>query len=158
MSLTAESPFEIRDVRQPLRAIDFGAGARSSCLTTAPTSPEIAESTLTFLLNSAGSISTWIFLALRRVGFEVAGDPIVEAHAERDQEVGFLNRRVHPGLAVHAHHAEIQRMRRRKQPMPSSVIATWNLRLFPAKRLKNRSRATEDDAVARRESADAARR
>ena len=59
-------------------------------------------------------MSMWIFLALRRVGLEVAGDAVVEAHAERDQQVGFLDRRVDPGLAVHAHHAEVERMRWRE--------------------------------------------
>ena len=49
----------------------------------------------------------------RRVGLEVPGDAIVEPHAERDQQVGFLNRVVHPRLAVHAHHAEVERMRGR---------------------------------------------
>ena len=52
----------------------------------------------------------WIFFALRRVGLQVAGDAIVEAHAEGQQQIGLLNRGVDPGLAVHAHHAEVQRM------------------------------------------------
>ena len=51
-------------------------------------------------------------LRVRRVGLEVAGDAIVEAHAERHQQVGFLDRVVDPGFAVHAHHAEVERMRR----------------------------------------------
>ena len=50
---------------------------------------------------------------VRRVGLEVAGDAIVEPHAEREQQVGLLNRGVDPGFAVHAHHAEVQRVRRR---------------------------------------------
>ena len=53
-------------------------------------------------------------LRVLRVGLQVAGDAIVEPHAEREQQVGLLNRRVHPRLAVHAHHAEAQRMRRRE--------------------------------------------
>ena len=56
----------------------------------------------------------WIFFALRRVGLQVAGDAIVEAHAEGEQQVGLLDRGVDPGLAVHAHHAEVQRMARRE--------------------------------------------
>ena len=66
---------------------------------------------VTFLLISAGSSSTWIFFALTRVGLEVAGDAVVEAHAERDEEVGLLDRLVDPRLAVHAHHAERERVR-----------------------------------------------
>ena len=54
-------------------------------------------------------------LRLAGVGADVAGDAIVEAHAERDEEVGLLNRGVDPGFAVHAHHAEVERMRRRKR-------------------------------------------
>ena len=49
--------------------------------------------------------------APRRVGRQVAGDAIVEPHAKRDQQVGLLNRGVDPGLAVHAHHPEVERMR-----------------------------------------------
>ena len=52
-------------------------------------------------------------LGVERVGLDVAGHPVVEAHAERDQQVGFLDGGVHPGLAVHAHHAEVERMRGR---------------------------------------------
>ena len=52
-------------------------------------------------------------LGVRRVGLEVAGDAVVEAHAEREQQVGFLDRGVDPRLAVHAHHAEVERVRRR---------------------------------------------
>ena len=52
-------------------------------------------------------------LGVERVGLDVAGHPVVEAHAERDQQVGFLDGGVDPGLAVHAHHAEVERMRRR---------------------------------------------
>ena len=52
-------------------------------------------------------------LRVERVGLDVAGHAVVEAHAERDEQVGFLDRGVDPGLAVHAHHAEVERMRRR---------------------------------------------
>ena len=41
---------------------------------------------------------------------EIAGDPVVEAHTEGEEEVGLLNGGVHPGLAVHAHHAEGERV------------------------------------------------
>ena len=44
------------------------------------------------------------------VGAQVAGDAIVEAHADGDEQVGFLNGVIDPGFAVHAHHAEIQRI------------------------------------------------
>ena len=50
------------------------------------------------------------FASAERVGLEVAGDTIVEPHPERDEQVRLLNCGVHPRLAVHAHHAEIERM------------------------------------------------
>ena len=61
---------------------------------------------------------------VERVGLEVAGHAIVEPHAEREQQIGLLDRGVHPRLAVHPHHAEVQAdatpARRR---CPSSVTA-----------------------------------
>ena len=44
------------------------------------------------------------------VAGEVAGDAVVEAHAEGEEEVGLLDGVVDPGLAVHAHHAEREGM------------------------------------------------
>ena len=55
-------------------------------------------------------------LRVRRVGFQVTGHAVVEPHAEGQQQVGVLNRLVHPRLAVHAHHSEIQHVRSRKMP------------------------------------------
>ena len=48
------------------------------------------------------------FFAVGGVLGEVAGDAVVEAHAEGEQEVGLLDGVVDPGLAVHAHHAELE--------------------------------------------------
>ena len=53
---------------------------------------------------------------VRRVGLEAAGHPVVEAHAERQQQVGFLDRLVDPRLAVHAHHSHVERVVRRNRP------------------------------------------
>ena len=55
------------------------------------------------------------FLGVRRVSLQIAGHAVVKAHAERQQQVGFLNRLVHPGFAVHAHHAEVQQVRSGKR-------------------------------------------
>src|SRR6266446_2893851 len=44
------------------------------------------------------------------VSAQVSGDAIVKTHSDSNKEVGFLNGVVHPGFAVHAHHAEIQRL------------------------------------------------
>ena len=53
-------------------------------------------------------------LRVGRVVFQIAGHAIVKAHAERDQQVGVLDRMVHPRFAVHTHHPEIQRVRSRE--------------------------------------------
>ncbi len=43
------------------------------------------------------------------VSAKVAGDAVVETHSNRDKQVGLLDGVVHPGFAVHAHHAKVQR-------------------------------------------------
>ena len=91
-----------------------GEGGRSRPSSSSPstilTSPTMPTSTLTFLLISAGSMSTWITCAPGRVALEVAGDPVVEAHAQGDEQIGVLDGLVDLGHAVHAHHAEAERM------------------------------------------------
>ena len=59
----------------------------------------------------------------------------------------FLDGGVHPGLAVHAHHAEIERMRRREAADAEQRHRDRNLRLL-GERLQRRFGAAEDDAVA----------
>src|SRR6266446_10591120 len=54
-----------------------------------------------FNVNLAGALG---------VSTKVAGDAVVKSHADRDEEVGLLNGVVNPGFAVHAHHAEVQRI------------------------------------------------
>src|ERR1039457_498558 len=49
-------------------------------------------------------------LGAGRVAGEVAGDAVVEAHAEGEQQVRLLDGVVDPGFAVHAHHAEGERV------------------------------------------------
>ena len=85
-------------------------------------------------------------LGLPRVGPDVAGDAIVEAHAERDQEVGFLNRGIDPRFAVHAHHAEVERVRRRERADAEQRHRDRNAGAL--RELANeRHRAREQDAV-----------
>src|SRR5579862_4916579 len=50
-------------------------------------------------------------LRVGRVGRERAGDAIVEAHAAGDEQIRLLDGVVDPGFAMHAHHAERERMR-----------------------------------------------
>src|SRR6266478_3728691 len=54
-----------------------------------------------FNVNLAGALG---------VSTKVAGDAVVKSHADGNKQVGFLDGVVNPGFAVHAHHAEIQRI------------------------------------------------
>src|SRR5260221_588282 len=47
------------------------------------------------------------FLCVRA---EIAGNAIVKAHSNSDQQIRFLDCVIDPGFAVHAHHAEIERI------------------------------------------------
>src|SRR5216684_3557126 len=51
---------------------------------------------------------------VHRVRAQLPGDPVVEPHPQRDEQVGFLDGLVHPGLAVHAHHPQAERVRGRE--------------------------------------------
>ncbi len=42
---------------------------------------------------------------------QVAGDPVIETHAESQHQISFLNGLVDPGFAVHARHAQRKRVR-----------------------------------------------
>ena len=64
---------------------------------------------------------------VRRVGLQVAGDAVVEAHPGGDQQIRLLDRVVDPRLAVHAHHAEVERMRRRQAADPEQRHRDRNL-------------------------------
>ena len=86
-------------------------------------------------------------LRLGGVGGEGAGDAIVEAHAAGDQQVGFLNGVVDPRLAVHAHHAQVERMRGGKCAQAEQREANGNLRAL-GQRAHLLHGAGFDDAVA----------
>ena len=58
------------------------------------------------------------FARVRRVAAQIAGDAIIEAHAAGDEQIGLLNRHVHPRFAVHAHHSEVQGVRGREAADP----------------------------------------
>ncbi len=70
----------------------------------------IATSTFTFLLISERIHFDVNLAGVAGVGAQVAGDAIVEAHADGDQQIGFLDGVIDPSFAVHAHHAEIERI------------------------------------------------
>ncbi len=70
----------------------------------------MATSGCRFLPISAGSMSACTTLRVRREGGQLARDPVIEPGAERDDQVAFLeggDRREH---AVHARHAESERV------------------------------------------------
>ena len=79
---------------------------------------------------------------------EVAGDAVVEAHAEGEQEVGFLDGVVDPGLAVHAHHAERGGGGRRGWSRGRGGCWRWGCRGASAKARTSASAAGLGDAVA----------
>ena len=73
-------------------------------------SPTIGTSALRFLPISAGSMSACTTSASGREAGQVAGHPVVEAGAERDQHVGLLQRGHRGDVAVHARHAQVLRV------------------------------------------------
>ena len=56
---------------------------------------------------SAGSMSAWMIAAPGREAVQLAGDPVVEAGAQRDEQVGLLQRVDGADGAVHAGHAHV---------------------------------------------------
>src|SRR6266581_3064537 len=84
---------------------------------------------------------------LLRVGAQIAGDAVVEAHAHGDEEIGVLNGVVHPGLAVHAHHAEVQRIACRECAEAEERHGHGEIS-GADEFLKNAHRARNQDAVA----------
>ena len=53
-------------------------------------------------------MSTWMILAPWREAVELAGDAVVEARPQRDQQVGLLHRGDRGVVAVHARHAQAE--------------------------------------------------
>ena len=88
-------------------------------------------------------------LRVRRVVFQVAGHAIVEAHAEGEQQVGILNRVVHPRFAVHAHHAEIQDVRSRQCAEIREASSPRECTFSPRTLAPRAARAGHENPVAR---------
>ena len=44
------------------------------------------------------------------IGPQIAGHAVIETHADRNKQIRFLNRVVHPRFAVHAHHPQVERI------------------------------------------------
>ena len=55
-------------------------------------------------------MSTWMIFASGANADDLAGDTVVEARAEGDEQVGLLHRRDRGVVAVHARHAQAQRV------------------------------------------------
>ena len=90
------------------------------------------------------------FLGFLRIGVELAGHAVIEAHAQRNQKIGFLNGLIHPGFAVHAHHSQIQSMRSGKSAQPEQRQGHRNIGCFrqPADLFPSTG---EHDAVSRQD-------
>ena len=99
----------VRSARWPASysACDRARRARSM---TSRQSPTIGTSAARFLPISAGSMSACTISASRREAVQLAGHPVVEPGAERDQQVGLLQRGDRGDRAVHAGHAEVLRV------------------------------------------------
>ena len=116
------------DLSEPRRPI---AAARRAAATPTSVGAQIAGDRHVHadVLVQLGAIDVDVNLArAERVGLEVAGDAIVEPHAQREEQVGLLDRGVHPRLAVHPHHAHIQRVRRRHAADPQQRDGNRDLR------------------------------
>ena len=148
MSRTAESPLSSLMWLSHAAAVRRFDDAGSSSSRTSRASPTRATSTLNVLVD-LGAVDFDVNLAgALGVGAQVAGDAVVEAHADGDQQIGFLNGVVDPGFAVHAHHAEVERIVR--QGSSRCRAASW--RREYCRRWTNCSkavhRAGKHDAVA----------
>ena len=69
-------------------------------------SPTIGMCAGTFLEISAGSMSMWMNFARGANSLQLAGDAVVEAGADRADQVGLVHRVVGRARAVHAEHAQ----------------------------------------------------
>ena len=86
-------------------AVRAAAGRRIALISSSITrrqSPTIGTSGRRTLPSSAGSMSTWMILASGANAGDLAGDPVVEAAPEGDQQVGLLHRGDRGVVAVHA--------------------------------------------------------
>jgi hypothetical protein len=129
-------------------------GVRFSCLDARhPVAQHIADAArdgridLDVLVELAGIDVDVNLLRVERVGLDVARHAIVEPHAERDQEIGFLHGRIDPGFAVHAHHPEVQMMTGREAANAEQRHGDRDVGLL-GKRLECRFGAAKHDAVA----------
>jgi hypothetical protein len=74
----------------------------------------------------------WINLDVNLLGLggirrEGSCNAVIEPHAAGDQQVGLLNGLIHPRLAVHAHHAQVELVRGREGPQPQQRQRHGNL-------------------------------
>jgi hypothetical protein len=86
-------------------------------------------------------------LRVLRVGGELARDAVVEPHSEGEEEIRLLDGGVDEGLAVHAHHAEAERMAGREAAEPEQGQGDGRVRLLGVG-LEGGGGARAHDAVA----------
>src|SRR5271157_4461281 len=105
---------QLVDGIQPLAAVD-GFDVRQQFQQNLPQIADQGNIDLDVLVDLVGSDIDVNLFCVGRVGFQRAGDTVVEAHAKGQQQIRFLNCMVHPSFPMHAHHAEIERMRCRER-------------------------------------------
>ena len=86
-------------------------------------------------------------VGILRVGREIARDPVVKPHAQRDQQVRVVDCLVDERFAVHAHHPQVQRVRLGHRADAEQRGRNGNLAFFGEGEQLVVS-AREDDAVA----------
>ena len=111
MSRTVGAALNIFDIGQPLRAVAV-LDVREQFLQHFPRVADDWHVDVDVLVDLGRVELDVDLLCVLRVGLEVARHAVIEAHADGDDQIGLLNCLVDPGLAVHAHHAEVERVGR----------------------------------------------
>ena len=135
------------DLREPAAAVALLHQRQQLLAAPACTSPDDAHVGRHVLVDLRRVDVHVDHVGVLRVGRQVARDAVVEAHAQRDQQVGVLDGLVDEGLAVHAHHAQVQRVRLGHRADAQQGGRDGNLALF-GQGAQLIVGAGEDDAVA----------
>ena len=140
-----------RGARRPLfvrRRSGFSASSLFSLPSTRLTSPTMGTSGRAILADF-GRVDIHVdHLGVRREGRQAAGDAIVEAHAQGDQQVAIGHPHVGGVAAVHARHADEVGMARRAEPPRPISVMTAGMSASSTNSRKFRRRVGRDDAAA----------
>ena len=137
------------DLREPLRGVARAPAACSAPRAPRGASPTMAQSMVNSLLISAGSMSTWIFTAS---GQNVSGVPVIRSsqrEPDRHDQVAVRHRLVGVGGAVHAEHAQGQRVGLGERALAQQGVGHGDLHRL-GERAQLRAGARDHRPVARR--------